>query len=448
MDNHLLPRHQEETDFEYRVRLCVAKLNKEIDADWIEIVQALGLNYAGDHLRKLAYGYKEMVDNGYVMSKGPSDDDIEKDIEAAQAKYGTTIEIQKDGSVKSDKLVRLNEEESKDAEAILKAHGYDPTKWDIITSKSSMWNQHNKKDGTVTLFSSKVTVKQRKEDDLAVEDITEIFKEIHKNHKRRPHTPIKYNKNGKLLELNIADLHVGKLCWVGDANDTYDVTIAKDRFFTIIDDVLTRTKDYSFEKILFVWSNDFFHFDSPEKATTNGTRQDTDLQFHQMYKLGNEMLIEAIDMLTTIAPVHTMYIGSNHDKNTSYFATENLKSWFRNDPNVTVDATPVIRKYYEFGQCLIGFSHGHAEGKRLGKVMPIEAKEAWGRTKFHEMHAGHFHSEQVVKEENGTIVRYLPSVTGSDKWHFESGYVGAIKKAESFLWDKETGLLDIICTSV
>lgn len=48
-----------ETDFEWKLRLCNAKLNKELDLDWCEIVDVLGLDMHPDSLRKMAYGYKE-----------------------------------------------------------------------------------------------------------------------------------------------------------------------------------------------------------------------------------------------------------------------------------------------------------------------------------------------------------------------------------------------------
>lgn len=57
-----LLKRENESDFEHKMRLCNAKLNKEIDLDWIEIVQLLGLTCSSDHLRKLAYGYKECAD--------------------------------------------------------------------------------------------------------------------------------------------------------------------------------------------------------------------------------------------------------------------------------------------------------------------------------------------------------------------------------------------------
>lgn len=55
--------------FEKKLKLCLQKLNKEIDIDWIEIVQELGLDISSDHLRKTAYGLKEYDD--YIKSKTP-----------------------------------------------------------------------------------------------------------------------------------------------------------------------------------------------------------------------------------------------------------------------------------------------------------------------------------------------------------------------------------------
>ena len=52
-------RQENETDFEYKLRLCKAKINKEIDLEWQEIINILGLDISYDHLRKTAYGMIE-----------------------------------------------------------------------------------------------------------------------------------------------------------------------------------------------------------------------------------------------------------------------------------------------------------------------------------------------------------------------------------------------------
>ena len=58
-------RLKDETDFEFCLRVCVAKANKEIDADWGEIVEAFNLGVRSDTLRKNfvgPMGVKHVVD--------------------------------------------------------------------------------------------------------------------------------------------------------------------------------------------------------------------------------------------------------------------------------------------------------------------------------------------------------------------------------------------------
>lgn len=49
-------------NFEKKLELVLAKLNREIDLDWSEIAEQLGLDCSADHLRKTAYGIKECYD--------------------------------------------------------------------------------------------------------------------------------------------------------------------------------------------------------------------------------------------------------------------------------------------------------------------------------------------------------------------------------------------------
>jgi len=78
----ILNRRENELDFEYKVRLCKAKLNKEIDKDWSEISDSLNLGISSDHLRKLSYAYKEFDDYLIENKTGEiTDNDIIKGIE-------------------------------------------------------------------------------------------------------------------------------------------------------------------------------------------------------------------------------------------------------------------------------------------------------------------------------------------------------------------------------
>lgn len=358
--------------------------------------------------------------------------------------YKETIEIGADGSHKSDRLLRMTAEQSKDVDFLLSAHGYDKNEWELVSARNNIWNTYSKQDGIMTMYASKITVKPR-EYVFTFEEIKKDIKALMADYAPPIFRPIRHANNGRLLEVNVSDLHLNKLGYI---DGEYDHEQAEKVFFHILNDVLTRTEQMKFEKIFFVWSHDFFNVDNLTKSTTKGTPQDVTMRYADMYKQGKRMLIQGIDLLRQFAPVETIQVGANHDQLTSYTLSEVLESFFKDDDNVTIDTDPLRRKYRRFGKCLLGFSHGEKEKKRLGKIMPIEARKEWGKTKFSEIHAAHLHSEQAVKEENGTIVRYLSSPSGTDNWHYESGYVGAIKKTQHFIWDKELGLTEILHTTI
>ena len=103
-----LKKQENESSFEYKLRLCNAKINKDIDIDWAEIVELL-LQYgvidepiSGDHQRKLGYGYKEYDD--YIQTKQTSS--LEYDI--SRALEEKRMEIQKEKYKLFDQRNALN----------------------------------------------------------------------------------------------------------------------------------------------------------------------------------------------------------------------------------------------------------------------------------------------------------------------------------------------------
>lgn len=66
-DINNLHRLDGESDFEWKLRCCLAKKRRETDMDWVEIRDMLGLSITPDQLRKQAVGYEEYDNyiNGY-----------------------------------------------------------------------------------------------------------------------------------------------------------------------------------------------------------------------------------------------------------------------------------------------------------------------------------------------------------------------------------------------
>lgn len=66
-DINNLHRLDGESNFEWKLRCCLAKKRRETDMDWVEIRDMLGLSITPDQLRKQAVGYEEYDNyiNGY-----------------------------------------------------------------------------------------------------------------------------------------------------------------------------------------------------------------------------------------------------------------------------------------------------------------------------------------------------------------------------------------------
>jgi hypothetical protein len=260
-----------------------------------------------------------------------------------------------------------------------------------------------------------------------------------------------------LLEICIFDLHLGKLAWGSETNENFDVNIASERFMNAIYKLLNRVRGYSYSRILFPIGNDFFNVDNLESTTTAGTPQHEDVRWQRSFKMGCKLVVDGIELLKQQGvPVDVVIIAGNHDQQRSYYLGSHLEAWYRNDPMVKIDNREKLRKYYRFGDVLLGFTHGKYERESALPMLMATEEESikdWAQTKFREWHLGHIHrkrtnrynfkiSKDVDLDENfGITMRYLSSLTGTEHWHYKMGFVGAIKAADAFVWNDEAGLL-------
>ncbi len=341
----------------------------------------------------------------------------------------------------------------KTSEKLLEVAKVDLDLWRLDKEVVNKWDVTMKgNDGEpVTAQNFQVKVWLSKKKDVAqVFNAAEKYKELLDEYEHIQYKPVQYNKakfEKNLLEITIFDLHIGKLCWAGETGENYDVKIASDRFITAIKTLLQRAAGFNYERILFPVGNDFFNSDTMLNTTTAGTPVDEDLRWHKTYKLAKKLLVQGIDLLREHAPVDVVIVPGNHDEQRSYFVGEDLSSWYRSDPNVTVDTGASMRKYYKYGKVLLGLTHGNNEKEALlPQLMATEQREDWAKALFCEWQLGHFHKKKTIKypvlDENlGMTIRYLSSLSGTDAWHNKKGFVKNTKAAEAFLWSHDNGLI-------
>lgn len=363
---------------------------------------------------------------------------IETKMNKSKNKNGETVYTQT-----SNMLVNINHIENKTPAEMMILHGYDPIKWELIASINKAWNGTSKQQGTYTLYSSSIKVKPL-QSKISSDTVKQVFASL----KPPKIKKIKYSSTGdKLLELPIMDLHLGKLAWDKESGADYDIDIAEILYKNTITDILSRINTENISRILFPIGQDFFNADDADGKTQKGTSQDMDSRWQKIYAKGCMLVIWSIEQLRRIAPVEVCYVKGNHDYTTSYYLTRNTDSWYRKCNDVTVNLSPHPRKYYQFGKCMIGYSHGQETKKSLDKLMQAEEPEIWGNTIFRELHLGHLHSESL-KEVPGLKIRRISSITAADAWHTNSGYVCVVRQAQAFIWDKNKGLRQTINSTV
>jgi len=264
------------------------------------------------------------------------------------------------------------------------------------------------------------------------------------------HTDLK--KTGYMWELDIMDLHVGKFAWKPETGNNWDIKLSVKANNKAVDELLGRalSMGIEFEQILMPIGNDLLHVDNMLGQTTAGTKQDTDGRVLKMFKVTLDMMIQQIDRLKTIAPVHVPIMAGNHDLLSTMYLGIALWGCYRNDANVTVDYSPISRKYHQFGKCLIGYCHGCREDpntRDLPLIMAQECPAGWVKAIHKAWHIGHTHkSKQVsfIAEDTfqGVVVRTIRSLTATDLWHFNHGYINPnARGAEAFVWHKEDGMV-------
>ncbi len=247
---------------------------------------------------------------------------------------------------------------------------------------------------------------------------------------------------GNLLEINIADAHLGKLSWSPETgHESYDTKIADAMYRRAQSTLFERAKGVKFEKVLMVIGNDLMNSDTAEGTTTKGTQVSTDGRYHKTFYRARTLVIDSIEQARKVAPVHVIVMPGNHDRLACFHLGDSLEMYFHGQDDVFIDNQPRARRYFQFGKVMLMFTHGDT-GTRMDMpgVMASEQPKMWGETLFRECHTGHLHQTRT-EEKHGVRVRILPSLSPPDAWHADNAYVGCLRSAEGYIWNKDEGLI-------
>lgn len=399
-------------------------------------------NYPNERRRNKSYrGYRveeqseKGLGKGIINEESKQSNKLNKVVLSSDKKEIDFI----NGKIRAEKIIHLNIENINERD-ILKEFNLDIKEWQIEKLNYSLWDSPNKEKGTIPLYSVKCQFKKRDKLDYDVEELKNVIDScFDKVDFVRP----KLNKNNdseNMILIDVADLHLNKF------SDDYDMGMAKTRFNNAIDTFLSYT---SAEECIFVIGEDYFNIDTINRTTTKGTPQDTEVDVYRMFDFGLKLMIETLHTLSVFFDkVNVILIQGNHDKLLSYMLMKALEQYNFEKGNIIFNSEIKSRKYIEYGNSLIGLGHLDTENKKQKQfLMQNEVKEMYGKSKYNYFISGHLHNYSV-EEIGGVQYIRLPSLSGSDNWHNEMGYITQTKGAIAIEFNKDRGMFKKIIYNV
>ena len=327
-------------------------------------------------------------------------------------------------------------------EEFLKEINFDEERYSIEKVREEVYGSENN-----PCYLCDVTYKNKVAEDLPTPtEMLEEFKRLAKEFAPTCYRDMYPSNSGqcerKLVEVCLFDHHFGQLSWKPEVGANYDIKIAKKLALEAIADLLTQIPKDT-DKFVLPIGNDFFNVNSSSETTLKGTPQSEDCRWQKTFTEGARLVTTIIDMLAEVAPVEVIIVTGNHDTERSFYLGEYLYGWYHNCDFVSIENSPNLRKYYQWGKVGIVFTHGEkGDLKKLHTLMADEAPKIWVSTKFREGHVGHLHKKGeyffVLSEENSFTIRIMPSLVAKDDYHHGEGY-SHMRKSIAILWDSEKG---------
>jgi hypothetical protein len=307
------------------------------------------------------------------------------------------------------------------------------------TSTKNMWIKNKE----ASLFV--VNPNYKKPEPKEQEDFKEaLLKDIQEYVPKFPQIERKFQEDGHLLVIDIADLHINKYATSDLTGAEYNSKLAVERAILGTKGLLQKSSGFNIDKIIFVIGNDVLNTDNLTHSTTKQTPQDTDVSWYEAFMIAKKCYVECIELCLSVADVDVVHCPSNHDFMSGCFLAQVVSTYFKDCKNITFDISPSYRKCYRYYNNMINLEHGD-KGKALDLplIYAQSNPKMWYETKFRYGYLHHVHHQdkkqfQSSKDYVGVNITYLRSPSSADIWHSDNGFLNMVA-VEGFIHSKEYG---------
>jgi UDP-2,3-diacylglucosamine pyrophosphatase LpxH len=274
------------------------------------------------------------------------------------------------------------------------------------------------KDGNQKLQWVKTSIDAEKQYQLMLEAVEALTEDLPKI--KPTESPI---CNDDLMAIYpIGDAHIGAMSWHEESGDDWDLKIAEQKLCGVFSRCVKSAPNCKQATIINL--GDWFHRDNQAGITERSHNSlDCDGRYAKMIRVGIKIMRTMItECLARHESVRVINVIGNHDDTGALFLSAALANIYENEPRITIDTSPSVFNYVEFGKVLIGAHHGHTcKADKLAGVMAANMPEAWGRTKHRIWLTGHIHHDST-KEYPGVSVESFCTIADKDAYASAGGW--------------------------
>jgi DNA-binding protein YbaB len=256
---------------------------------------------------------------------------------------------------------------------------------------------------------------------LFQEAITGAFEDYKGKSIKVKKNPLIFNDD-LLVFIPIGDAHIGMRAWEEEVGQNFDLDIVERDLLTAMYRLIDAAPA---AKTCFIGEmGDYLHYESNAYATPqSGHVLDADSRYIKMCRVGVKILIHSIQYaLTKFDKVVLRNVIGNHAPHGEQMLALALDLYYHNNDRVIVETSASKNFYYQFGDVLIGLTHGDGvKHANLPLLMANDVPEMWGTSKHRYIYIGHVHHKDV-KEHPGCIIESFNTLAAQDAWHRKSGY--------------------------
>lgn len=337
-----------------------------------------------------------------------------KETKIKDVQRGTEIVLNKDGSQSSSTTLQMTSEQAKDPDFVLRAHGFDPSEWDIISARNNFWQQNSQESGLIDLYQSKITVKPRVRV-LSIDNVLSTF-----NREIKPVKVHNVTKGHNSILIPLFDMHFG---------------------ITRIDKLqghlqqIAKILKSGHKNVEIIIGGDVLHSDFITKSQTSSNTQLDLVKTIRALNEAEEFFSSLIELsLKYSGNVEVKAVSGNHDTDSQYMFVWGLSKKF---PQVVFENVPnTERLAFQFDKIGVMVAHGNLALKRLPMLFANEYSEIWSSSTYRLIASGHFHTEKL-QDVDGVVMHQFGTVKPNDPYEVANGYTTGRKHLQLLEFGKE-----------